>query len=275
MRAGFRMETQTAVRGSKPKNTVQYLERAAQILEVLSRFSQGLSLGDLSEKVNLSKGTVHRLLSSLSYLDFIRQDPLSKQYLLGFKLVELGNSLLNQIDFRIEARPFLVELAESSGETVHMVILDHSEVLYIDKVEASGHTSGLRMASMLGSRIPAHCSAVGKVLLAFLPEHKYEEIVSSGTLTKKTTNTISDPAKLKIHLHQVRRNGYAFDKEENEIGIRCVAAPIYDQRGEVISAIRIQAPAIRIQTRTLVTALKDQVIETALKISRKLGYQHA
>ena len=269
------METQTALKGSKPKNTVQSLERAALILEVLSRFSQGLSLGELSEKVNLSKGTVHRLLSSLSYLDFIRQDPLTKQYLLGFKLVELGNSLLSQIDFRIEARPFLIELAESTGETVHMVILDENDVLYIDKVEASGHTSGLRMASMLGSRIPAHCSAVGKVLLAFLPGQKYEEIVGAGPLPQKTANTINDPVKLKAHLKQVRQNGYALDKEENEIGIRCVAAPIRDQVGEVIAAISISAPAIRIQTRTLVTSLKDQVIETALKISRKLGYRHA
>ena len=269
------METQTALKGSKPKNTVQSLERAALILDVLSRFSQGLSLGELSEKVNLSKGTVHRLLSSLSYLDFIRQDPLSKQYLLGFKLVELGNSLLNQIDFRIEARPFLIDLAETSGETVHMVILDRSEVLYIDKVEASGKSTGLRMASMLGSRIPAHCSAVGKVLLASLSETKFEEIVGTGPLPRKTANTITDPEELKIHLKQVRQNGYALDNEENEIGIRCFAAPICDQRGEVIAAISISAPAIRIKTRILVTSLKEQVIETALKISRKLGYQPA
>ncbi|KPJ76051.1 MAG: hypothetical protein AMJ54_13035 [Deltaproteobacteria bacterium SG8_13] len=269
------METQTVLKGSKPKNTVQSLERAALILEVLSRFSQGLSLGELSERVSLSKGTVHRLLSSLSYLDFIRQDPLSKQYLLGFKLVELGNSLLNQIDFRIEARPFLIELAESTKETVHMVILDHKEVLYIDKVESSGHTSGLRMASMLGSRIPAHCSAVGKVLLAFLPEEEYEKITGGDGLPKRTENTITDPKKLKAHLKQIRQGGYALDNEENEIGIRCVAAPIRDQRGEVIAAISISAPSIRIKTRTLVTSLKDQVIETALKISRKLGYQHA
>lgn len=269
------METQTVLKGPRPKNTVQSLERAALILDVLSRFSQGLSLGELSEKAGLSKGTAHRLLTSLSYLDFIRQDPFNKQYLLGFKLVELGNSLLNQIDFRIEARPFLMELAERTKETVHMVILDGDKVLYIDKVEASGSATGLRMASMLGSRIPAHCSAVGKVLLAYLPEEKFTEMVGARPLPKRTKNTITDPGKLRAHLKHVRRNGYALDNEENEIGIRCVAAPIRDQRGEVISAISISAPAIRIEPRILGSSLKNQVIATALKISRKLGYQNA
>ena len=269
------METQTVLKGPRPKNTVQSLERAARILNVLSGFSQGLSLGELAQKVSLSKGTVHRLLTSMSYLEFIRQDPLSKQYLLGFKLVELGNSLLSQIDFRSEAKPLLMELAERVKETVHMVILDEQEVLYIDKVEPIGNSTGLRMASMLGSRIPAHCSAVGKVLLAFLPEERFEKIVAAKPLARKTTNTITDPVKLKTHLDQVRRNGYAFDNEENEIGIRCVAAPICDQRGEVIAAISISAPAIRIHSQLLVDSLKDQVVETALMISRKIGYQPA
>ena len=269
------MEALPSLKGPRPKNTVQSLERAALLLDVLSRFSQGLSLGELAEKVRLSKGTVHRLLTSLSYLDFIRQDPLSKKYLLGFKLVELGNSILNQIDFRTEAKPLLMELAERTKETVHLVILDNDQVLYVDKVEASASSTGLRMASMLGSRIPAHCCAVGKVLLAFLPEEKYEEVVGRNPLAKRTANTITDLEKMKSHLKKVRNNGYALDNEENEIGIRCVAAPIRDQRGEVIAAISISAPAIRIQRRVLVNSLKDQVIATAIMISRKLGYQRA
>ena len=267
------MERHPNRKSTRPRNVVQSLERAGLILHVLSQHSQGLSLGEVSQKANLTKGTTHRLLSSLAYLDLIRQDPLNKHYLLGFKLVELGNRLLNQIDFRIEARPFLVELAERTNETAHMVILDHFEVLYIDKVEAVRNTTGLRMASMLGSRIPAHCSAVGKALLASLSDEKLEELAGENGLPKRTENTITDLEKLKEHLKVVRRRGYALDNEENEIGIRCIGAPIRDQRGEVIAAISLSVPASRMKSRDVQTILKDRVIETAWKISSKLGHQ--
>jgi DNA-binding IclR family transcriptional regulator len=259
--------------GAKPKNFVQSIERVSIILDALSEYPQGLSLGDLSAKVDLSKGTTHRLISSLAFLGYARQDSETKKYNLGFKLVELGNRLLSQIDFRTEARPYLFDLAESVKETVHLVILDQKEVLYIDKVESGGQPPGLRMVSMLGSRIPAHCTAVGKVLLSALPEETLEKLVGEKGLPKQTEKTITDFAKLKTHLKRVRTNGHAFDQEENEIGIRCVAAPIRDQLGEVIAAISISGPVSRINVRMLKTELKTRVAETALRISRKIGYQ--
>ena len=267
------MNLNFVTKSTKPKNLVQSVERVSVILDVLGRYPQGLSFGDLSTKVDLSKGTTHRLLSTLAFLGYVRQDAETKKYNLGFKLVELGNRLLSQIDFRTEARSFLVDLAESTKETVHLVILDQNEVLYIDKVESNSNPKGLRMASMLGSRIPAHCSAVGKVLLAALPEEKLIQLVSSKGLPRQTENTITDLGALKEHLKLVRKNGYALDKEENEIGIRCISAPIRDQRGEVIAAISISTPVSRVKTRILKTVLKDQVIGTALNISRKIGYQ--
>ncbi|MDX2511780.1 MAG: IclR family transcriptional regulator, partial [Desulfobacterales bacterium] len=153
---------------SKPSNLVQTIERVSLILDILGKSPHGISVGELSEKTGLPKGTTHRLLSSSAYFDLVRQDSTTKKYHLGFKLVELGNRLLSQLDFRNEARPYLKELAERTKETVHMVILDRNEGLYVDKVDAAEHASGLRMISALGSRIPAHCSAVGKILLAFL-----------------------------------------------------------------------------------------------------------
>jgi IclR family KDG regulon transcriptional repressor len=267
------MDLNTGTKRTKPKNLVQSIERVSVILDVLGEFPQGISFGDLSTKVDLSKGTIHRLLSTLAFLGYVRQDAETKKYNLGFKLVELGNRLLSQIDFRTEARSFLVDLSESTKETVHLVILDQNEVLYIDKVESKSNPTGLRMASMLGSRIPAHCSAVGKVLLAALPEEKLILLVSSKGLHRQTENTITDLGALKEHLKLVRKNGYALDKEENEIGIRCISAPIRDQRGEVIAAISISAPAGRMKADVLENKLKDQVIETAMNISTKIGYQ--
>jgi IclR family KDG regulon transcriptional repressor len=257
---------------SKPRNLVQTIERASLILDILGKSPQGLSIGELSQKTGLPKGTTHRLLTSLAYFDYVRQDAITKNYLLGYKLVELGNLLLHQIDLRTEAHPYLIELADRTSETAHMVILDRNEALYVDKVEASEVNGGLRMASRLGSRIPTHCSAVGKVLLAFLPEERFLSIVEDKGLPRRTENTITDIEELKKHLELIREHGYAFDDEENEKGVKCVAAPIRDQNGEVKAAISISVPGSRIRTDMLLTKVKDQVVETAMKISNKLGY---
>ena len=257
---------------SKPNNLVQTIERVALIFDILGMAPNGISVGELSQKTGFPKGTSHRLLSSLAYFDYVRQDPVTKNYQLGFKLVELGNRLLGHLDFRAVARPFLIHLAERTKETVHMVILDRNEALYIDKVDSSEHRSGLRMVSMLGSRLPAHCSAVGKVLLAHLSDAAFDEVISHKGLAERTRNTITEVERLRAHLKKVFAQGYALDNEENEIGIRCVAAPIRNERGAVIAAISISVPALRSEKSKLETTLKDRVVETALNISRKLGY---
>ena len=125
---------------------------------------------------------------------------------------------------------------------------------------------------MLGARIPTHCSALGKAMLAFLPEERLVSIVKDKGLPRRTENTITDYEELKKHLQLIREQGYAFDDEENEKGVRCVGAPIRDQNGKVNAAISISVPSIRIRTDILLTTLKDQVAETAMKISQKLGY---
>lgn len=258
----------------KPSNLVQTIERVSLILDILGKSPHGISVGELSEKTGFPKGTTHRLLNSSAYFDLVRQDSTTKRYYLGFKLVELGNRLLGQLDFRTEARPYLKELAERTKETVHMVILDRNEGLYVDKVDAAEHASGLRMVSALGSRVSAHSSSTGKVLLASLSEESLINIVEDKGLPRRTENTITDFEKLKKHLQLIREQGYSFDEEENEKGIQCVGAPIYDQGGEVLAAISISVPTIRINKATLQTTLKDHVTETAMKISRKLGYHN-
>jgi DNA-binding IclR family transcriptional regulator len=258
---------------SKPSNLVQTIERVSLILDILSNSTHGISVGELSEKTGFPKGTTHRLLTSAAYFDLVRQDPSTKNYYLGFKLVELGNRLLSQLDFRTEARPYLKELAERTKETVHLVILDRNEGLYVDKVDAVGHTSGLRMVSALGARIPAHCSAVGKVLLASLSDESLLSVIKDKGLPRRTENTITDIEELRKHLQMIRDQGFAFDDEENEKGIQCVGAPIIDQRGKVLAAISISVPTIRVDKTTLQTTLKDHLTETAAQISQKLGYQ--
>jgi IclR family KDG regulon transcriptional repressor len=258
---------------SKPNNLVQTIERASSILDILGQSPQGISIRELSTKIKLPKGTTHRLLSSLSYFGYVRQDPKTRNYLLGLKLVELGQLLLGQLDLRKEAEPFLRDLAERTKETVHLVFLDRNEIVYIDKVETEQNSSGLKMASRVGLRNPAHSSAVGKVLLAHFPEEELKNFIKEKGLAKRTENTIIDPTQLKDHLKLVRAQGYAIDDEENEKGIRCVAAPIYNEVGKTVAAISISGPAFRITKKVIQESLKKEVMETALKVSQRLGFR--
>ena len=257
----------------KPNNLVQTIERASLILDILGQSPQGTSIRQLSAKMKLPKGTTHRLLSSLSYFGYAKQDPKTRDYFLGFKLVELGNLLLSQLNLRKEAEPFLIDLAERLKETIHMVVMDRDEVVYIDKVETEQNPSGLRMASRIGLRNPPHSCAVGKVLLADLSNEALETFLKGRTFSRRTENTMTDPAQLKEHLKLVKKQGYALDDEENERGIRCIAAPIYNETGRALAAISISGPAFRVTKKVVQETLKKEVIETALKISQRLGFK--
>ena len=257
----------------RPSNLVQTLQRASAVLDILGQSPQGISIRDLSTQIGLSKGTTHRLLSSLAYLGYVRQDPKTRDYFLGFKLVELGNLLLSQLDLRKEAEPFLRNLAERSKETAHLVFLDRNEIVYIDKLETDHHPGGLRMASRVGLRNPAHSCAVGKVLLSHLSEQELRRLIQEKGLTKRTENTITNPFQLEEHLKNVRAQGYAIDNEENEKGIRCVAAPVYNEAGKAVAAISISGPSFRVTKKVIQERLKKELIETARSVSQKLGFR--
>ncbi len=265
------MSNYNSTQKQKPGNLVQTIERVSLILDILGQYTQGISVKELSAKVELPKGTTHRLLSSLVYFDFVSQDELTKNYHLGFKLVELGNLLINQLDFRNEARPFMLKLAEKTGETIHLVILDQNEALYIEKVALN--QTGLQMMSRVGLRIPIHSSSVGKILAAYLAEDEFDQIVKARGLPRRTQNTITNSSRFKEHLQDVKDKGYAIDDEENEKGIRCVAAPIRNENGEVIAAMSISGPSIRLTLNAIQDSLKDHVCDTALNISKKLGFR--
>jgi IclR family acetate operon transcriptional repressor len=266
------MMRKVTTKGKKPANLVQTIERTALILEILGHYPGGLSLGELSEKVELPKGTTHRLLTSLAYFDFIRQNQVTKHYHLGFKLVELGNHLLNHIDLRKEAHSYLVALSDEVQETVHLVVLDQDKALYIDKVDLHSRRGGLQMVSSLGSRVPLHCTAVGKILLAYLPESEAEIIIENINPIQRTNNTITNSSELKQHLKMIRTTGYAIDDEENEEGVRCVAAAIRNEMGEIVAAMSVSGPTTRITIKKIDDSLKSRVAETAMRISRKLGF---
>ncbi len=258
---------------AKPNNLVQTIERVSSILDILAQSAQGISIRELSSTIGLPKGTTHRLLSSLIYFGYVRQDPKTRDYFLGLKFVELGQTLLSQLDLRKEAEPFLRDLAERTKETIHLVILDRNEIVYIDKVETDRNPSGLKMASRIGLRNPAHSSAVGKMILANFSEEELQRFLKEESLMRRTENTITDPIQLREHLKSIRKQGYAVDDEENEKGIRCVAAPIYNETGKTVAAISITAPAFRVTKKAIQETLKKEVMATASQISERLGFR--
>lgn len=257
----------------KPNNFVQTIERVSAILNLVGQDPQGTSIRKLSAQLDLPKGTVHRLLSSLSYVGYVRQDPASRNYFLGLKLLDLAGLAKSQLDLRKIAEPLLHGLADKSQETVHMVVWDHGEVVYIEKVEPPLGTGGLRMASRVGSRNPAHSCAVGKILLSYLSEDELRDFFSAVGLAAKTPNTITDEAVLRKELQAVAAQGYAIDDEENEKGIRCVGAPVLGAAGKPVAAISVSGPAFRMTKKAIHDVRRAEVVETAAEISRRLGYR--
>jgi DNA-binding IclR family transcriptional regulator len=257
----------------KNTGTVQAIERGCIILNALGKGKQNYSIQDLSSELNIPKPTVHRILSTLRHFGFVAQNEVSKEYNLGFRLVELGHIVLEQIDIRKVAEPFLIKLANRVEETTHLVILDQGEIIYLDKVESASDPRGLRMVSRIGMRNYAHSCAVGKVLLAFLSDSERDEIIVQKGLPRMTKNTIVNLDQLNKSLADIRAQGYAIDDEENEEGIRCIGAPIMSDRGDVIAAISISGPTVRMTEKRIHNELKTRVMKTALEISKKLGYK--
>jgi IclR family transcriptional regulator, KDG regulon repressor len=255
-----------------PNNLVQTIERISAILDLVGQSSQGMGVRELSSRLRLPKGTVHRLLSSLSYIGYIRQDTASRNYFLGLKLLDLASLATSQLDLRKIAEPLLHNLAENSGETVHMVVWDKDEAVYIEKVESPLGTGGLRMASRVGSRNPAHSTAGGKVLLSYLPDDQLDRFIAEKGLPARTPNTITDRTALEHELNSIRVRGYAIDDEENEEGIRCIGAPIFGESGMPVAAISISGPAFRVTRKNSRDVFKEKIMGAAAEISRSLGY---
>lgn len=247
---------------------VQSIDRALDILEVLANEEGPLRLTELSRRLSLHKSTTHRLLSSLIQRKYVDQDPETGKYRLGLKVFEIGSLVFNKMELRVEARPFLEELMQKTLETVHLVILDEGQAIYIDKVESP---QKIRMYSEIGKRTPLHCTSVGKALLAYLPEPELNRILRDLDYRRFTPNTITSAEELKEHLARVRSQGFAIDDAEHEEGIRCVAAPIFNYTGKVIATISVSGPTIRV-TRERLNELIPIVMEVSQRISRRLGY---
>jgi DNA-binding IclR family transcriptional regulator len=246
------------------------LDRALGVLGILTEKGPGMSLLEVSRALGLHKSTAHRLLMVLERHRLIEKNG-DGRYRLGLKLFELGTRAVSQLDIRERARPYLERVVMETGETAHLCIYDDGEVVYVDKVEPE---RSVRLASSIGRRTPAYCTAVGKAIMASLPAAEVDLAVQKIGMRQLTRHTFTTLAELRGELTRVRRQGYAVDNEENEEGVRCVGAVVWGYTHEPLAAISVSGPSFRV-TNEKVPLLARSVTGAAEALSSELGFRMA
>ena len=241
------------------------VERAFELLDLIAAAPDGLSLSELTALAPRSKSTTHRYVATLLGLGVVRRDDAGRLRP-GLKLLELAVALLEGDDLRATAGPLLADLARHTGETVHLGVLSEGEVVYIAKIE-SPHS--VRLVSRIGARVPLHCSAMGKALLASLSPEELDAALAGRSRERRTPHTLTGAAELRAEIERVRASGIAIDDEENEAGVRCLGAAIAGPAGTAAGAISVSAPAGRMPLERC-HELAPVVREASAEIGRRL-----
>lgn len=248
-------------------DTVQSLVRALGLLNALARHDQGLSLSDAAKATGLAVSTAHRLLSTLQHENFVRVDPERSVWMIGVQTFIVGSAFLRARELTGVARPFMRQLMERIGETVNLAVEEGGEAIYVEQIECR---KTMRAIARPGGRAAMHCSGVGKALLAAMKEEDVQRIMVLRGLDAATAKTITTAEGLAAELQAIRKRGFAIDEEENAIGLRCLAAPIFDEHGKPVAAISLSGPTARIGDDLLQT-LGEAVREAANQITLGLG----
>ncbi|MGE5677775.1 MAG: IclR family transcriptional regulator [Pseudomonadota bacterium] len=246
---------------------IQAIDRAVMILKCFSEKRRELKLSDIADELGLNKSTVHGIISTLKYHGLIDQNEENQKYRLGLYILELGDIVSSSMDIREIASPVIRDLCSKADETVHLGALDNMDVVYIDKQESN---QSMRIFTTIGTRNPAYCTGIGKAMLAYVDKEILIEQLPDR-LEKFTDNTITDKSELLKELEAIRENGYAMDKEERIEGLTCVAASVFDQKGNAKYAISVSGPTIRMSKEKIEETIK-LVKEATKEISYRLGY---
>jgi len=248
-------------------DSVQSVDRVLDIIEVLSTEQDGLGVTTIANKVGLHKSTAHRLLTTLANRGYVAKTG-EGNYKIGLKLIEAVSCYINSLELQTEARPYLMQLTGELGLTSHLGILDRDMVVYIEKMDV---VSSIRMYSQIGLRMHSYCSSLGKCLLSNYSKEELNGIMKDCSFIKFTNNTIGSMEELHKEINKVRKQGWAMDNEEYEIGHRCIGAPIYDYKGDIIAAISASGPKNLIKDDRI-QDVANAVKKAAIELSRSMGY---
>lgn len=252
-------------RSARGRTKLSSVANAILLLKAFSDEHSELGISLLAERLHLAKSTVHRLASTLVEAGMLEQNA-GGQYRLGLAVFELGSLVRRKLDLSFEAKPWLMTLREQTGETVDLSILDHDGVVCVNFLESQKVN---RISSGIGLRKPVHCTAEGKVLIAFQPPNVIDRIVAVAH-ERRTPRTLTDSVALRQELAKVRTRGYAIDDEEYELGVRSIAAPVRDDTGSSVAAVGVTGPAQRL-TKNRLTIIGRHVDAAAKAISLRLG----
>lgn len=239
---------------------------ALRLLKLFSVDEPELGITEMARRLGVAKSTAHRLASTLLAEGFLEQIADEGRYRLGLQLFAVGSLVRRRMDVSKQALPHLHKLRDRSDETVQLAVLDGTDIMYLFNLESQ---QAIRMRSYLGVRKPAFCTSEGRALLAYSPPLLAR--VLRSTLKPRTPNTVTDPAELSALIASVRETGHAIDDEESELGMRGVAAPVFDAQGQAVAAVGLAGPAQRLTKKSL-RRFAPMVIETAQAISARLGH---
>ncbi|HUZ98680.1 MAG TPA: IclR family transcriptional regulator [Gaiellaceae bacterium] len=246
-------------------------------LAILSAFRSGrplLGVSELGRDVGLSRSTTHRYVATLAVLGYLQQDPATKKYRLGPRVIDLGFSAINSMELREIAAPHLRELSDETGYTVNMAILDDLDIVYVDRVRSA--QPGQREIDLnlhVGARLPAYCTSLGKVLLAQLPAEERDERLRRIDFARRGPNTLTSRTALEVELERVRREGYAINNEELAYGLRSIAAPVLTHDGAAAAAINLAVHSSMVSSADMGARFGPVLMRTAADISARLGYR--
>jgi IclR family acetate operon transcriptional repressor len=266
-----RRASQPAVGRAKVAGGGDQVRSLVRALTLLTRISEspnaGATLTDLAEQVGLPPSTAHRLLTTLEQERFVRFDPDGRLWSIGVQAFVTGSTFIKTRSLVGLARPHMRQLMEDAGETVYLAVEDDGMAVYLAQVESR---QMMRAFARPGSRVPLHCSAVGKAILSSVSDRTLSRILQQHGMPRLTVKTITSPALLRAALQTVRAGGHAIDDEEHAVGLRCIAAPIVDETGDVVAAVSASGPMARI-VDDRVGPLAQMVIRTARAISADMG----
>ncbi len=245
------------------------VERALAMLEAVAQEPEGLSNAEISRKLQMPKSSASYILRTLETQGYLNRDEGSGKYRVGLKILSLSRGALSGIDVREVALPIMRHLVEQTNLTCHLAILDGPEAVYIEKVEPTGF---IRMDTWVGRRMRVHATSVGKALVAHIPQERLEKIIGERPMEKRTPKTITTFPKLLKDLEKVRAQGYAVDDEENNMGARCVGAPVFNQSGTIEASIGLSGTINQVNAQTMPRIL-EHLKDAARHVSMQLGYR--
>jgi IclR family transcriptional regulator, KDG regulon repressor len=253
----------------KSEYIIQAVSHALDLLEQFHDEVDELGVTELSKRLKLHKNNVFRLLATLESRNYIEQNKVTENYRLGLKTLELGQTFIKQMGLLRQSRPVIEALVKECNETTYVAILKDSHIVYLDVVETD---LTVRVVPRVGARLPAYCTAAGKVQIAYMTDEELEHYLPVREMKRYTPKTMVDREELKKHLKLVAERGYAIDDEEMDVGVKCVGAPIRDYTRRIIGAVSISGPSMRFSDERLEKELIPLVIRSGEEISQKLGY---